>query len=107
MCWAIPELDTLIQSRNGHSGCRACFSRLRTCPICRIVLEPEIRTFDLDTIEQIEQKLRHVESYVPQLSPELVIKLFECIRCKFVSMPERTCLLLQMPRLWTLLQSLF
>ena len=85
VCWAIPELDTLIQCRNGHSGCRACFSRLRTCPICRIVLEPEIRTFDHDTIEQIEQELRHVESYIPQLSPELVIKLFECIRCKFVS----------------------
>ena len=93
VCWAILELDTLIQCRNGHSGCRACFSRLRTCPICRIVLEPEIRTFDHDTIEQIEQELRHVESYIPQLSPELVIKLFECIRCIVSTMaPVFRCL---------------
>ena len=92
VCLRISEPDALIQCRNGHFGCKPCFTRLIFCPICRIILGPEIQTFCEETLKIVHQELRHLERDL--LTPEGVFNLFKCVRCKFTPtvLPVSQCL---------------
>ena len=83
VCWKRSEPSALIQCRNGHFGCKACFSKLKTCPICRIVLEPQILTFHQENIDLIQKELRHVENHGAQFCIDGIVKIFKCTDCKF------------------------
>ena len=85
VCWERSDPDNLIQCQNGHYGCRSCYGRLRTCPLCRIILQPEIQTFAQGTAELIRKELRHVENFSAQLNPESIVKIFKCTKCKLTS----------------------
>ena len=78
VCWRRSNPKTLIQCRN---GCRPCFSQLRTSPICRVRLEPEIQTFSQEALNLISIELRHIESYCDPLCHEAVAKIFKCMEC--------------------------
>ena len=83
VCWRQSEPDNLIQCRNGHFGCQPCFTKLKTCPACRINLEPEIITFGQETLKLIQKELRHVESSSVLINVEAILNIFQCINCKF------------------------
>ena len=84
VCWRQSEPDNLIQYRNGHFRCQPCFTKLKTCPVCRINLEPEINTFGQETLELIEKVLRHVESSSALINVEAIINIFQCMKCNFI-----------------------
>ena len=83
VCWKRSEPENFIQCRNGHFGCKACFSRLKTCPLCRIILDPQIQTFHQETLDLIQNELRHVENHWAQICLDGMAKIFQCTGCKF------------------------
>ena len=85
MCWRRSDPEALIQCRNGHFGCTPCFKRLKTCPLCRVILEPEILSLDKETIKIIHKKLRDVESNRAVISLEAIVKMFRCSQCRVAS----------------------
>ena len=92
VCWRRSEPEDLIQCRNGHYGCKSCFSRLETCPLCRETLEPEIRTFNDDILTWIRHELRHVEPFVT-LRPQDLLRIIKCLSCFHTptTMPMEQC----------------
>lgn len=82
VCWTICEPENIIQCYNGHYGCRSCFTKLTTCPMCRVTLESEIQTFAQETLHLVTKELRHMEDPRARLSPEAIAKIFQCLRCK-------------------------
>ena len=85
VCWRRSDPEDLIQCRNGHLGCRACFSRLSTCPLCRVILQPEIQTFSDEIVSTIRSELRHVEGQSPLIWPEAIARIFKCSNCQFTA----------------------
>ena len=83
VCWKGSEPSALIQCRNGHFGCKACFSKLKTCPLCRITLDPQIQTFHQENIDLIQKELRHVENHGAKFCLDGIAKIFKCTDCKF------------------------
>ncbi len=39
VCYQYLQSVSFVQCQNGHSGCITCYSKLSTCPMCRLQLK--------------------------------------------------------------------
>ena len=85
VCWTRADPETIVQCRNGHLGCQACLSRLRKCPLCRVILKPEIQTFSQEILDTIKKELRHVEGPMGLVCPEAIVRIFRCFFSRFTA----------------------
>jgi hypothetical protein len=77
--------SVLLQCHNGHSICQDCYSKLFTCPICRIKLRlrRDIKTISDKLMIAMEQELRHVENEDGTIWISDLLKFFQCTICKY------------------------
>ena len=57
VCRDVPKSLPIYQCRQGHIICNSCYPKLNNCPVCRVILSPQIRAL---TAEKILQKHRDV-----------------------------------------------
>ena len=57
VCYDVPESLPIYQCTQGHIICNSCYPKLNNCPVCRVILSPQIRAL---TAEKILQKHRDV-----------------------------------------------
>ena len=60
VCYDVPESLPIYQCTQGHIICNSCYPKLNNCPVCRVILSPQIRAL---TAEKILQKHRDVKYY--------------------------------------------
>ena len=72
----------LLQCKNGHVGCQACFSRLQNCPICRTWLGTKVKAISEEMIITMKQELRHVENSNGTILICNLVGFFQCSLCK-------------------------
>ena len=58
VCYDVPESLPIYQCTQGHIICNSCYPKLNNCPVCRVILSPQIRAL---TAEKILQKHRDVK----------------------------------------------
>ena len=57
VCRDVPKSLPIYQCLQGHIICNSCYPKLNNCPVCRVILSPQIRAL---TAEKILQKHRDV-----------------------------------------------
>ena len=84
VCLQYPDDDdVLLQCRNGHSGCQTCYSRLTACPVCRLTLQPLVKTISNEMLALMKQELRHLENPYDSIDLKSLLNFFKCFTCKF------------------------
>jgi hypothetical protein len=83
VCQELPK-NCIVQCSNGHVGCDFCFSRLQTCPVCRVDMNHTAKTISDEKISEMLSELRDVETTTMLLNNEKLSGFFKCNWCKFV-----------------------
>jgi hypothetical protein len=81
VCLQFSSDNSYLQCWNGHSGCKSCFSRLSSCPVCRTKKSNIIETISAEKMSEILRELRHVENYNCTLNGKDILKFFQCTTC--------------------------
>ena len=76
------DLDKYVQCVNGHFGCLDCYSKLATCPVCRVALGSLARTISDESKAAAHGELRHVENYSGSIGFKNILLLLKCDRCQ-------------------------
>ena len=71
----------LLQCHNGHIGCKACLTRLETCPVCRISLKLKIKVISDENLNQMLIELRHIEKSEIFVQNEQLLNFLKCHYC--------------------------
>ena len=95
VCIGLSASGSFIQCRNGHIGCLACFSRLKTCPVCRVSLCNNKKIISDEILMKMLSELRHNEESEIFVQNEKLSQYFQCEGCNFV--PTRKPVYLQCP----------
>ena len=83
VCYQYLQSVSFVQCQNGHSGCITCYSKLSTCPMCRLQLKIKTKTISDEMMATIYRELRHVEDVDGAIRLTDLLKFFKCSNCKF------------------------
>ena len=95
VCIGLSSSGSFLQCRNGHIGCQACFSRLPTCPVCRLSFCNKPKIISDEILIKMLSELRHIEKSEIFVQNVKLSQYFQCEGCNFV--PTRKPIYLQCP----------